>query len=198
MANNQFLTNVDLLIGELTDIRGMQLLLLLLFGRLGYKIPVIENLGATLVSTYVLFSLLYPLLSVLLIRCSCTTWLIHIFAQNSVIYVFRYYLKRNDFSVFWEGFLRACSHVISEQWECGCFQDQFDTLELSDNDIRKLDGFPLLRRLKCIVLNNNRVSLVALQLMLWRVLAESCSISCTLNLKHNQTKSDMVWLVHYL
>ena len=73
MANNQFLTNVDLLIGELTDIRGMQLLLLLLFGRLGYKIPVIENLGATLVSTYVLFSLLYPLLSVLLIRCSCTT-----------------------------------------------------------------------------------------------------------------------------
>jgi len=41
-----------------------------------------------------------------------------------------------------------------------CCQDQFDTLELSDNDIRKLDGFPLLRRLKCIVLNNNRVSLV--------------------------------------
>jgi len=40
-------------------------------------------------------------------------------------------------------------------------QDQFDTLELSDNDIRKLDGFPLLRRLKCLILNNNRVSLVA-------------------------------------
>jgi len=43
---------------------------------------------------------------------------------------------------------------------CRCFQDQFDTLELSDNDVRKLDGFPLLRRLKCLILNNNRVSLV--------------------------------------
>lgn len=40
----------------------------------------------------------------------------------------------------------------------GATLDQFDTLELSDNDIRKLDGFPLLRRLKCLVLNNNRIS----------------------------------------
>ena len=39
-------------------------------------------------------------------------------------------------------------------------QDQFDTLELSDNDVRKVDGFPLLRRLKCLILNNNRVALV--------------------------------------
>lgn len=43
----------------------------------------------------------------------------------------------------------------------GATLDQFDTLELSDNDIRKLDGFPLLRRLKCIILNNNRVSRIA-------------------------------------
>nr|CAD7203516.1 unnamed protein product [Timema douglasi] len=35
--------------------------------------------------------------------------------------------------------------------------DQFDTIDLSDNDIRKLDGFPLLKRLKCLLLNNNRV-----------------------------------------
>jgi len=41
-----------------------------------------------------------------------------------------------------------------------CLKDQFDTLELSDNEIRKLDGFPLLRRLKCVVLNNNRISSV--------------------------------------
>ncbi|KAG8252589.1 U2 small nuclear ribonucleoprotein A' [Homalodisca vitripennis] len=39
----------------------------------------------------------------------------------------------------------------------GATLDQFDTLDLSDNDIRKLDGFPLLKRLKCILLNNNRV-----------------------------------------
>ena len=36
-------------------------------------------------------------------------------------------------------------------------QDQFDTIDLSDNEIRKVDGFPLLRRLKNLLLNNNRV-----------------------------------------
>lgn len=39
----------------------------------------------------------------------------------------------------------------------GATLDQFDTIDFSDNDIRKLDGFPLLRRLKCIMCNNNRV-----------------------------------------
>ena len=38
-----------------------------------------------------------------------------------------------------------------------CFQDQFDTIDLSENDIRKLDGFPLLKRLKTIILHNNRI-----------------------------------------
>ena len=37
------------------------------------------------------------------------------------------------------------------------FQDQFDTIDFSDNDIRKLDGFPLLHRLKSLLLNNNRI-----------------------------------------
>ena len=36
--------------------------------------------------------------------------------------------------------------------------DQFDTMDLSDNEIRKLDGFPLLKRLKCLLLNNNRIT----------------------------------------
>jgi U2 small nuclear ribonucleoprotein A' len=40
----------------------------------------------------------------------------------------------------------------------GATLDQFDTLEFSDNEIRKLDGFPLLRRLKCLILNNNRLT----------------------------------------
>jgi len=38
-----------------------------------------------------------------------------------------------------------------------CRQDQFDTVDFSDNDIRKLDGFPLLKRLKTMLLNNNRI-----------------------------------------
>jgi len=43
----------------------------------------------------------------------------------------------------------------------GATLDQFDTIDMSDNDIRKLDGFPLLRRLKMILLNNNRIVRVA-------------------------------------
>ncbi|KAJ8887911.1 hypothetical protein PR048_007395 [Dryococelus australis] len=43
----------------------------------------------------------------------------------------------------------------------GATLDQFDTIDLSDNDIRKLDGFPLLKRLKCLFLNNNRIVRVA-------------------------------------
>ncbi|CAG0914377.1 unnamed protein product [Notodromas monacha] len=41
------------------------------------------------------------------------------------------------------------------------FQDQFDVLDLSDNEIRKVDGFPTLKRLKCIMLNNNRIVRIA-------------------------------------
>lgn len=39
----------------------------------------------------------------------------------------------------------------------GATLDQFDTIDFSDNDIRKVDGFPLLRRLKCLLFNNNRI-----------------------------------------
>ncbi|KAJ8040925.1 U2 small nuclear ribonucleoprotein A' [Holothuria leucospilota] len=39
----------------------------------------------------------------------------------------------------------------------GATLDQFDTIDFSDNEIRKLDGFPLLKRLKCLLLNNNRI-----------------------------------------
>ncbi|XP_059473793.1 U2 small nuclear ribonucleoprotein A' [Neocloeon triangulifer] len=39
----------------------------------------------------------------------------------------------------------------------GATLDQFDTIDFSENDIRKLDGFPLLKRLKCLLLNNNRI-----------------------------------------
>ncbi|XP_035210801.1 U2 small nuclear ribonucleoprotein A'-like isoform X1 [Stegodyphus dumicola] len=39
----------------------------------------------------------------------------------------------------------------------GATLDQFDCIDLSDNDVRKLDGFPQLKRLKTLLLNNNRV-----------------------------------------
>ncbi|KAK8390262.1 hypothetical protein O3P69_010150 [Scylla paramamosain] len=39
----------------------------------------------------------------------------------------------------------------------GATLDQFDIVDFSDNDIRKLDGFPLLKRLKTLLLNNNRI-----------------------------------------
>ncbi|CAK8689175.1 U2 small nuclear ribonucleoprotein A'-like [Clavelina lepadiformis] len=39
----------------------------------------------------------------------------------------------------------------------GATLDQFDTVDFSDNDIRKLDGFPLLPRIKALHFNNNRI-----------------------------------------
>ncbi|XP_018575812.1 U2 small nuclear ribonucleoprotein A' [Anoplophora glabripennis] len=46
---------------------------------------------------------------------------------------------------------------IPEIENLGATGDQFDTVDFSDNDIRKLDGFPYLKRLKCLLLNNNRI-----------------------------------------
>lgn len=42
-----------------------------------------------------------------------------------------------------------------------CVQDQFDTINFSDNEIRKLENFPALRRLRSLLLNNNYVSRIA-------------------------------------
>jgi len=39
----------------------------------------------------------------------------------------------------------------------GATLDQFDTIDFSDNDLRKLDGFPYLPRMKSLLLNNNRI-----------------------------------------
>ena len=49
------------------------------------------------------------------------------------------------------------SYKIPEIEHLGATLDQFDTIDLSDNDIRKLTGFPLLSRLKCLLLNNNPI-----------------------------------------
>ncbi|VDL92316.1 unnamed protein product [Schistocephalus solidus] len=39
----------------------------------------------------------------------------------------------------------------------GSTLDQFDTLDFTDNEIRKLDGFPLLLRLKALILTENKI-----------------------------------------
>lgn len=39
----------------------------------------------------------------------------------------------------------------------GAAMDQFDTIDFSDNDIRKLEGFPIMNRLKSLLFNNNRI-----------------------------------------
>jgi len=43
----------------------------------------------------------------------------------------------------------------------GATLDQFDTIDLTDNEIRKLDGFPLLQRLSTLLLSNNKVCRIA-------------------------------------
>lgn len=40
----------------------------------------------------------------------------------------------------------------------GATEDQFDTLDLSDNEIVKLDNFPYLNRLGTLLINNNRIT----------------------------------------
>lgn len=39
----------------------------------------------------------------------------------------------------------------------GATLDQYDTIDFSDNEIRKLDGFPFLTRIKSLMFNNNRI-----------------------------------------
>lgn len=43
----------------------------------------------------------------------------------------------------------------------GATLDQFDAIDLSDNDITRLDGFPTLKRLKTLFINNNRIAKIA-------------------------------------
>ena len=39
----------------------------------------------------------------------------------------------------------------------GASLDQYDTIDFSDNEIRKLDGFPYMNRVKSLMMNNNRI-----------------------------------------
>ncbi|CRL07402.1 CLUMA_CG020375, isoform A [Clunio marinus] len=52
-------------------------------------------------------------------------------------------------------------YKIPEIQNMGSTLDQFDTIDFSDNDLRKLGGFPHLQRIKCLLLNNNRIARIA-------------------------------------
>lgn len=39
----------------------------------------------------------------------------------------------------------------------GATLNQFDTIDFTDNDVRRLDGFPLLSKLKSLLFNNNKI-----------------------------------------
>lgn len=46
----------------------------------------------------------------------------------------------------------------------GATLNQFDCIDLSDNSIKRLENIPLLPRLKCILLSNNRIQKIAANL----------------------------------
>jgi len=50
---------------------------------------------------------------------------------------------------------------ISVLENLGASQDQFDCIDLSDNEITKLENFPLLNRLRTLFFNTNRISKIA-------------------------------------
>jgi len=50
---------------------------------------------------------------------------------------------------------------IAQIENLGATEDQYDVLDFSDNDITRLEGFPLLTRLSTLLLNNNRVTSIA-------------------------------------
>jgi len=51
--------------------------------------------------------------------------------------------------------------MISAIENLGATQDQYDTIDFSDNEIGKLENFPLLQRLQTLLLNNNHISKIA-------------------------------------
>jgi U2 small nuclear ribonucleoprotein A' len=52
-------------------------------------------------------------------------------------------------------------HKISVIENLGATQNQFDSMDLSDNTIVRLEGFPKLARLKTLLLNNNRITRIS-------------------------------------
>jgi len=49
----------------------------------------------------------------------------------------------------------------------GATLNQFDTIDFTDNDVRRLDGFPLLTKIKSLLFNNNKIQNVASNLEMY-------------------------------
>jgi len=54
--------------------------------------------------------------------------------------------------------LRACKVAVIEN--LGATKDQYDCIDLSDNELTRLENFPVLNRLRTILLNNNKISFI--------------------------------------
>ena len=48
-----------------------------------------------------------------------------------------------------------------EHYKFPSLQNLFDAIDLSDNEIVKLEGFPLLKRLTTLLLANNRIARIS-------------------------------------
>lgn len=55
-------------------------------------------------------------------------------------------------------YLLSISYMVSFEFGAAAVQDQFDSIDLSDNEIVKLENFPYLNRLGTLIVNNNRIT----------------------------------------
>ena len=71
--------------------------------------------------------------------------------------------------------MRCAGAKINAIENLGATQNQFDSIDLSDNAIIILEGFPKLPRLKTLLLSNNRVTRIARKLEGARALQLTCA-----------------------
>jgi len=60
--------------------------------------------------------------------------------------------------VQWVGCTHPAGNKISAIENTGATENQFDCIDLSDNDVVRLEGFSRLPRLRTLLLNNNRIA----------------------------------------
>ena len=60
--------------------------------------------------------------------------------------------------VQWVGCAHPAGNKISAIENTGATENQFDCIDLSDNDVVRLEGFSRLPRLRTLLLNNNRIA----------------------------------------
>lgn len=83
-------------------------------------------------------------------------------------------------------------------------QDQFDCIDFSDNDIRKIDGFPLLYRIKTLLFSNNRIWWVrvlstpfcSIKHIFWGQLTLLSFMDCSSCVSSSRRKPDVILTAH--